>query len=91
LQLSFEAERVFLDDGVDENLSGYAVDFGPGGGFGCVGIGICCWRFEVEEEILTLANIGDAAVVHPAESVSYRLALGIENSAFQRNINMGFH
>ena len=79
----FEAEGVFLDDGVDEDLAGDAVEFGLGGGL--VGV------VEREEEVLALADVGDAGVVHAAQSVGDGLALRIEDGTLQRDVDMGFH
>jgi hypothetical protein len=86
----FEAKGIFLDNRVDEDLASNAVYFGFCRGFG-LGVAALCWRFEGQHEVLSLAYVTDAAIVHTAECVGHSLALGVEYSALQRNINVGFH
>jgi hypothetical protein len=81
--LGFEAEGVFLDDGVDEDLAGDAFDFGGGLGFGEI--------VEGEEEVFPLADVLDSLVVHAAEGLGDGLALGVEHGAFEGDEDVGFH
>ena len=81
-----EAEGVFLDDGVGEDLVGDAFDFLPG----CCGIG-GEGVFESEQEVLSLADIGDAVVLHAAERAGDGLALGIEHGPLESDIHMRLH
>ena len=82
--LGFEAVGELFDNGVGEDFAGDALDFGVGGGFF-----LAC--FEGEEEVFALADVVDAAVFHAAESVGYGLALGVEHSALESDIDMGLH
>ena len=77
----FEAEGELLDDGVGEDFAGDAFDFGLGSaGFEAI--------FEGQQEILSLADIGDAAVFHAAESICNCLPLGIQHGSFESDIDM---
>jgi len=82
----FEAEGELFDDRVGEDLAGDALDLELGrGGTGCERV------LEGEEEVLSLADIGDPVQAHAAERSGDGLALGIEDGALQRDIDMGFH
>ena len=82
---SFEAVGELFDDGVGEDFAGDALDFGGGGFF--VGEG----GVEGEEEVLALADVGYAGVVHAAERLGDGLALGVEDGTLEGDINVGIH
>ena len=82
--LFFEAEGELFDDRVGENLAGDAFDLGLGGdGIKAVG--------EGEEEVFALANVVDAAVIHPSQRICDRLTLCIQDCSFEGYIDMGLH
>jgi hypothetical protein len=82
----FEAEGELLDDRVGEDLARDAFDFGLGLG-GVLGEGV----FEGELEVLSLADVGDSAVLHAAERAGDSLALGIEHGPLQSDVHMRLH
>ena len=81
--LGLEGEGVLLNDGVDEDLAGDAVDLSAGV-FTQGGV-------EREDEILPLAHIFNAGILHATKRAGDGLALGVENGALQRDIDMGLH
>ena len=84
--LGFYAEGELFDDGVGEDLAGDAFHFELGLGW------IAGERVvEGELEVLSLAHVGDAVVLHAAEGSSDGLALGIENGPLQSDVNMRLH
>jgi hypothetical protein len=86
LKSGFEAEGEFFDDGVGEDFARDALDFtlclGEIGGKRVV---------ESEQEVLTLADVGDAFVFHAAERTGDGLALRVEHGPLQCHVYMGLH
>ena len=82
----FEAEGELFDDRVGEDLAGDALDLGLGMG-GITGEGVV----EGELEVLALADVGDAVVLHAAERAGDGLALSVEHGPLQRDVNMRLH
>ena len=83
-RLGFKPEGELFDDGVGEDLARDPVHFE----FGC----FRCERVvEGEQEVLSLADVGDAFVFHATEGSGDGLALSIEYGAFQSDINVGLH
>jgi len=80
----FGAEGELFDDGVGEDLAGDAFDFGAGG----LDVDAV---FEGEEEVLALADVGDAPVFHAAKSIGDGLALGVEDRAFESYVDVSLH
>ena len=80
----FEAKGELFDDWVGEDFAGDALDLGD-----CSVVGEAI--LEGQEEVFALADICDAAIVHPAERVGYCLALGIEHGSFESDIDMSLH
>jgi len=82
----FEAEGVFLDYRVGEDFAGDALEFLLGRGrVGGEGV------FKGEQEVLSLADIGDAVVLHAAERAGDGLALSIEHGPLECDIHMRLH
>ena len=88
-----QAKGIFLNYGIDKHLASDTINL-------CMGRGLSLCRvvavvqssgLEGEEEVLALAHIGDADVVHPAQCVRYGLALRIQHSAFERYVDVGLH
>jgi hypothetical protein len=80
----FGAESELFDDGVGEDLAGDAFDF-DAGFFRIDAV------FDGQEEVLALANIGNVFVFHATQGVGDGLALGIENRAFESDVNVSLH
>jgi hypothetical protein len=81
-----EAEGELLDDGVGEDFAGDTLDFELRMGW------IGGERlFEGEEEVFSLADVGDAAGSHAAECAGDGLALGVQYGPLECDVNMRFH
>lgn len=83
-RLAFDAEGKLFDDGVGQNLGGDALDL-CFRGFGVDSV------FKGEEEILSLADVADAFVLHATECIGDGLALSIEDRSFESYIDMSLH
>ena len=81
--LRFQAVGVLLDDWVDEDFAGDAVNL-----YGGL---LLREVLQGEEEVLALANVLDALVFHATERVCDGLALGVEDGAFEGDEDVGFH
>jgi len=82
--LGFDAEGKLFDHRVGEHLAGDAFDLG----FGSLSFQAI---LKGQNKVLTLPNVGDTFVFHPTQSVRNRLALGIQDSALQCNVDMSLH
>ena len=82
----FETEGELFDDGVGEDFAGDALDFKLR----------LRWILrervvESQQEVFSLADVGDAVVLHTTERAGYSLALSIEHGPLQRDIYMRLH
>jgi len=80
----FQTEAALFDDGIGEHLARDALHLRRGG------------RplqaiVKGEDKVFSLANIGDSAILHPAQRIRHGLPLGIEHGSFQRDIDMSLH
>ena len=82
--LLFELVGELFDDRVGEHLSRNPLNFG----FRCFA-GQCA--VEVQDEIFALADVFYALVLHLLECAVDGLSLRIEDSALQRNVDIGLH
>jgi hypothetical protein len=82
----FEAEGELFNDGVGEDFAGDSLDFK---------LGLCGVAgervFEGKQEVLSLANISDARILHAAERASDSLPLSIEHGPLESDIHMRLH
>lgn len=80
----FELEAALFDDGIGKNFTGDTFHLGFGGGpFEAV--------IEGENKVLSLADVGDSAILHSAQRIRDGLPLGIQHGSFQRDIDMSLH
>ena len=80
----FEAEGIFLDDGIGEDFARDAIDLG-------VGVGLGERRSEAKDEVFALADVVDTLIAHAGESLGDGFSLGVEDGALQRDIDMSLH
>ncbi len=80
----FDSKGEFFDDWIGEDFTSDALNLVP-----------CISRFkafvECEEEVLALADIVYATILHAPESIGDGLALGIKDGSFESDIDMGLH
>src|SRR5690242_5311345 len=80
---SSDLDRVILDHRVGQQLPAHLVD--PGARRRRVRLG------ELQFDQLALADLADPAKAQPLQGVADRLALRIEYSGFQADMDTGFH
>lgn len=80
----FQAVCVLFNHGVDEDFAGDALDF-------ALGFRGSQRSVESEYEILALANVLDATILHLGQRFVDGLSLRIEDGAAEHHVDMGLH
>ena len=84
LQLLGQGATEFFDDGIRQDFTGNALNFGLSLFAGEVAV-------QSEFKILALADACETLVAHFLEGTMDGLSLGVENTLFERDVNVRCH